>query len=148
MGQSGRPFLLHKFRTMRLGAESDGQARWAQPADERVTQVGRWLRRTHLDEAPQFLNVLMGEMSLVGPRPERPEFYDELERNVPYYRARLLVKPGITGWAQVNYSYSTSIDETFIKLQYDLYYIKHQSLWLDLAILFRTVGVVLSFQGT
>jgi exopolysaccharide biosynthesis polyprenyl glycosylphosphotransferase len=148
LGQGGQLFTLYKFRTMRAEAEGDGQARWAGLDDGRVTQIGKCLRRTHLDEAPQFWNVLKGEMSLVGPRPERPEFYEMLEAQIPFYRARLLVRPGITGWAQVNYPYSHSVNETATKLQYDLYYVKHQSLWLDVTILARTVGVVLAMQGT
>jgi lipopolysaccharide/colanic/teichoic acid biosynthesis glycosyltransferase len=147
LGQGGRPFELLKFRTMVPNAEADGQARWASHDDERVTRVGRFLRRTRLDEAPQFWNILKGEMGLAGPRPERPEFISALERHIPFYRARLMVKPGLTGWAQVNFGYGDSIEDMFVKLQYDLYYIKHRSLWLDLQILIRTVAVVLRFQG-
>jgi exopolysaccharide biosynthesis polyprenyl glycosylphosphotransferase len=148
LGQGGRPFEMYKFRTMVLQAEADGQARWAEPDDNRVTRVGRILRRTRLDETPQFWNVLAGHMSLVGPRPERPEFIASLETQIPFYRARLLVKPGITGWAQINYPYSRSVDEAAAKLQYDLYYVKHQSLWLDLVILTKTPRVLVTFEGT
>jgi lipopolysaccharide/colanic/teichoic acid biosynthesis glycosyltransferase len=110
--------------------------------------VGRWLRRYRLDEVPQFWNVLLGDMSLVGPRPERPEFIAELEHEIPFYSARHLVKPGITGWAQINYGYSATVADAAVKLQWDLYYIKHRSAWLDLMILVRTVGVVLAGKGT
>lgn len=147
MGQSGRLFTLWKFRTMVPEAEADG-ARWAQVNDERVTRVGRWLRRYRLDEAPQFFNVLLGQLSLIGPRPERPEFIAALEREIPFYRARHLVKPGLTGWAQVNYGYSATVADAAVKLQWDLYYIKHRSPWLDFVILLRTVGVVVSGRGT
>ncbi|MGH2521400.1 MAG: sugar transferase [Anaerolineales bacterium] len=148
LGKGGRLFLMPKFRTMIQEAEADGRPRWATPDDERVTAVGRFLRRSRLDEAPQLWSVMRGEMSLVGPRPERPEFIASLEKQIPFYRARLEVKPGITGWAQVNYGYGATVEDAAIKLQYDLYYIKHQSLWLDLLILTRTVGVVLRFTGT
>lgn len=148
LGQAGRPFTIFKFRTMLPDAEADGLARWASPDDDRVTRVGRFLRRTRLDEAPQFWNVLMGEMSLVGPRPERPEFIADLEKQIPFYRARLIVKPGLTGWAQVNYGYAATIADAALKLQWDLYYIKYRSIWLDVLILWRTVGVVLGFKGT
>ena len=148
MGQGGRLFTLWKFRTMIPEAEADGRPRWADSHDERVTRVGRWLRRYRLDEAPQFWNVLQGHLSLIGPRPERPEFIAELEREIPFYRARHLVKPGLTGWAQVNYGYSATVADAAVKLQWDLYYIKHRSAWLDIVILLRTIGVVLSGQGT
>lgn len=147
-GQGGRPFRLLKFRTMIAGAEADGQARWASAEDARVTRVGLWLRRTRLDELPQVWNVLRGDMSLVGPRPERPELIAVLEREIAFYRARLLVKPGLTGWAQVNYGYGRSVEDARVKLEYDLYYIKHQSLWLELMILLRTVEVVLGMKGS
>jgi lipopolysaccharide/colanic/teichoic acid biosynthesis glycosyltransferase len=147
-GQGGRPFQLLKFRTMIAGAEADGQARWARAIDARVTRVGRLLRRTRLDELPQLFNVLRGDMSLIGPRPERPELIAVLEQEIPFYRARLLVKPGLTGWAQVNYGYGRSVEDARVKLEYDLYYIKQQSIWLDLVILFRTVEVVLGMKGS
>jgi exopolysaccharide biosynthesis polyprenyl glycosylphosphotransferase len=148
MGRAGRTFRLIKLRSMVPDAEQDGQPRWAEGNDERVTRVGRFLRRTRLDELPQCLNVLRGEMSLIGPRPERPEFVAELQKCIPFYRSRLAVRPGLTGWAQVNYHYGSSVEDALVKLQYDLYYIKHQSLYLDLLILLKTIGVVLSFQGT
>lgn len=148
LGRGGQPFQVWKFRTMVAEAEADGQARWAAVDDERVTRVGRILRRMRLDELPQFWNVVTGEMSLVGPRPERPEMIAILEQHIPFYRARLLVKPGLTGWAQINYGYGSSIDDALAKLQYDLYYIKHQAGWLDLTIITRTVEVVLGMKGT
>lgn len=148
VGRGGSCFEVLKFRTMVPWAEADGQPRWAEHHDGRVTRVGRFLRRTRMDEVPQFWNVLRGEMSLIGPRPERPEFIALLERRIPFYRARLLVKPGITGWAQINYGYGNTVEDAMTKLQYDLYYIKQRSLWLDLQILAQTVGVVLGFKGT
>jgi exopolysaccharide biosynthesis polyprenyl glycosylphosphotransferase len=146
-GKGGRPFRIHKFRTMRQDAEKDGQARMAQESDDRVTRVGYFLRRTHLDELPQFWNVLRGEMSMVGPRSERPEWVTHFEKQIPFYRARLLVKPGITGWAQVNYGYVSTVEETTLKLEYDLYYIKHRSILMDLTIILRTVGQMIGFRG-
>jgi len=138
-GQGGRPFEMIKFRSMVKDAEAGGRPVWAAAEDPRVTRVGRVLRRTHLDELPQVINVFRGEMSIVGPRPERPELVAELEAIIPFYRARLAVRPGLTGWAQVNYGYGRSVEDALIKLQYDLYYIKHQSLWLDLRIIWRTL---------
>jgi exopolysaccharide biosynthesis polyprenyl glycosylphosphotransferase len=148
VGQGGRLFWLIKLRSMVPDAESEGGARWAEEYDRRVTRVGRFLRRTRLDEVPQLLNVLRGEMSLVGPRPERPEFVAQLQREIPFYRTRLAVRPGLTGWAQIKYPYARSMEDALIKLQYDLYYIKHQSLWLDLAILLKTFGVILRMRGS
>lgn len=142
VGKGGRLFTLYKFRTMMPDAESNGP-QWAQEADERVTRVGRVLRRLHLDELPQAINLLRGDMSFVGPRPERPEFVSELETAIPFYRARHAMPPGVTGWAQVNYRYGRSVEDALIKLQYDLYYIKHCSLVLDAVILVRTLGRVL-----
>ena len=136
-----------KFRTMRRDAEADGQVRWAQEGDTRATRVGRFLRKSHLDELPQFFNVLKGDMSLVGPRAERPELIEMFQKHIPFYRARLLVKPGVTGWAQVNFGYAATIEETIVKLEYDLYYIKHRSFLLDLLILLRTPATVLGFRG-
>ncbi len=147
LGQGGRPYAVVKFRTMHQDAEADGQALWAHRTDPRMTRVGRFLRRTHLDEIPQFWNVLRGEMSIVGPRPERPELVTELEKQIPFYRARLLIKPGITGWAQVNYGKGASIEGSAEKLEYDLYYIKHRSLLMDIWIVLRTVGSVFGFRG-
>ena len=147
LGKSGRPYQMVKFRTMRQDAEADGKPRWAKEDDERATRVGRFLRKTHIDEVPQFFNVLRGDMSLVGPRSERPELVDHFRKYVPFYRARLLVKPGITGWAQINYSYAATIEETIIKLEYDLYYIKHRNLLLDLIIMIRTPSTMFGMHG-
>jgi exopolysaccharide biosynthesis polyprenyl glycosylphosphotransferase len=147
-GRAGRPFQMLKFRTMVADAEADGQARWAAPGDPRVTRLGKLLRKTRVDEIPQFWNVLRGEMSLVGPRSERPELVAKLEKEVPFYRARLLARPGLTGWAQVNYRYGWSVEDALTKLEYDLYYIRHRSFWLDVRILIRTLGTVMRFQGT
>lgn len=147
VGLNGETFRVLKFRTMRPDAEKDG-AVWARPDDNRVTRVGRFLRRSRLDEIPQLLNVLMGHMSLVGPRPERPEFVAELERQIPHYPRRHYVLPGITGWAQVRFPYGSSIDDAEEKLKFDLYYLKHRSIWFDLLILARTVSVVLNKTGS
>jgi len=147
VGKSGKRYKIFKFRTMRKDAESDGIARPAKENDERVTRVGRLLRKSHLDEFPQFLNVLRGEMSLVGPRAERPEIVEELQAQIPFYRARLLVRPGVTGWAQINFGYASTVAANGIKLEYDLYYIKHRNLLLDFTILLRTVGAVVGFRG-
>jgi exopolysaccharide biosynthesis polyprenyl glycosylphosphotransferase len=146
-GRGGLPYQIFKFRTMRRDAEADGQPRWAREDDERATRVGRLLRKTHLDELPQFMNVLRGEMSLVGPRAERPELVEYFQKHIPFYRARLLVKPGITGWAQINFGYASTIEETISKLEYDLYYIKHRSILMDFIILLRTPSTVLGFRG-
>ncbi|HUH97144.1 MAG TPA: sugar transferase [Anaerolineales bacterium] len=147
VGRGGQVFKIYKFRTMHQGAEADGEARLALENDPRVTRVGNFLRKARLDELPQFWNVLSGEMSLVGPRAERPELVAEFQRQIPFYRARLLVKPGLTGWAQINYGYVANVTETVVKLEYDLYYIKHRSLVLDILIVLRTVGTVLSRKG-
>jgi exopolysaccharide biosynthesis polyprenyl glycosylphosphotransferase len=147
VGRGGREFRLLKFRTMVPDAEANGQAQWAGPSDPRTTRVGRFLRRTRLDELPNFLSVFRGDMSLVGPRPERPEFVATLEREVPFYRARLMARPGLTGWAQVNYPYGDSIEDAAAKLEYDLYYLKHRSFVFDVWIIARTVGTVLTFRG-
>ncbi len=146
-GQNANTYELIKFRTMQQDAEKDGTPQWTSIDDERVTRVGWFLRRTHLDELPQFINVLKGEMSLVGPRPERPELIRLFEEHVPFYRARLLVKPGITGWAQIHQQYAANVEETNEKLEYDLYYIKHRSLVLDLLVLLRTPATVLGLRG-
>jgi len=147
LGQGGRPYRILKYRTMRADAEADGKPQWALEADPRMTRVGRLLRRIYMDEVPQFWNVVLGDMSVVGPRPERPELVADLERGIPFYRARLLVKPGITGWAQINYGKGASIEGSAEKLEYDLFYIKHRGLVLDLWILLRTMGTVLGLQG-
>lgn len=142
----GQLYTLLKYRTMCQDAEAKTGAVWADKSDDRVTRVGRALRATRMDEIPQLINVLKGEMSLVGPRPERPEFIDELARKIPFYRERLLVLPGITGWAQVKYPYAASAEAARKKLQYDLYYIKHMSFLLDCQIMLRTVKII--FSGT
>jgi exopolysaccharide biosynthesis polyprenyl glycosylphosphotransferase len=147
LGRGAQPYNMLKFRTMKRNAEPNGKPQWAREHDARATRVGRILRKTHLDELPQFLNVLRGEMSLVGPRAERPELVDYFQEHIPFYRARLLVKPGITGWAQINYGYAASIDETIVKLEYDLYYIKNRSIMMDLVVLLRTPATVLGFRG-
>ena len=142
VGQNGHPFRLYKFRTMRVDAES-GKSVWCAPNDPRITRVGRLLRRMRLDELPQLYNVLIGQMSLVGPRPERPDIVDELNQKIPFYGERHLVKPGITGWAQISFRYGASVEDAKRKLQFDLYYLKHMSLELDVIILFRTAGTFL-----
>lgn len=147
-GRAGELFCIYKFRTMVADAEIDGKARWATKDDPRITRMGRFLRKSRLDELPQLLNVLRGDMSIIGPRPERPEFVEQLEGIVPFYRTRLVVKPGITGWAQINFDYGNTVDDAQIKLQYDLFYVRHWSIWMDLYIAFRTAGVVLQLKGT
>jgi exopolysaccharide biosynthesis polyprenyl glycosylphosphotransferase len=147
LGKGASVFRIYKFRTMKQNAEADGKVKTASENDPRVTRVGNFLRRTRLDELPQFLSVIRGEMSLVGPRAERPELVAEYQKQIPFYRARLLVKPGLTGWAQINYGYVATVKETVVKLEYDLYYIKHRSLTLDISIALRTVGTVLRRTG-
>jgi len=147
VGLDGRLFKVIKFRSMRNDAESDGKPRWATLDDERVTRVGRIIRRLRIDELPQLYNVLAGDMSLVGPRPERPYFVDQLTRDIPFYAVRHSVKPGLTGWAQVSYQYGSTVEDSVQKLQYDLYYVKNHTLFLDILILFQTVGVVLTGKG-
>jgi lipopolysaccharide/colanic/teichoic acid biosynthesis glycosyltransferase len=147
VGFRGKMFRIHKLRTMVLEAESGGMPVWAEPDDRRVTGVGRFLRRTRLDEVPQFWDVLRGNMSVVGPRPERPFFVEKLRREIPHYDWRHSVHPGITGWAQVNQGYAASSEESFRKLELDFYYIKNRSFPLDLKILFRTIGVILGRKG-
>jgi exopolysaccharide biosynthesis polyprenyl glycosylphosphotransferase len=146
-GKNGRPFRVHKFRSMRRDAERLGVAQWAQERDPRVTRVGRWLRLTRVDELPQLWNVLRGDMSLIGPRPERPEFDTQLAEQIPYYDTRYRVKPGISGWAQVMYPYGASVEDAREKLAYDLYYLKNCSVYLDLVITLRTIQVVLFGKG-
>jgi len=146
-GRAGDLFMIYKFRTMVAHAEHDGKARWASKGDPRITRVGQFLRKARLDELPQLFNVFRGEMSIIGPRPERPEFVEQLEEVIPFYRMRHLVKPGLTGWAQINYDYGNTVDDALVKLQYDFYYVRYWSIWLDLYILFRTVGVVLLLKG-
>lgn len=148
VGRNGQVFTLCKFRSMRVDAEAAGTPRWASRQDDRVTRVGRLIRLTRIDEIPQAINVLLGHMSLVGPRPERPAFVAELSRLIPHYDDRAVVRPGITGWAQVNYPYGASVEDARMKLAYDLYYVKHRSLFLDLLILVATVRVVLFQEGS
>ncbi len=146
VGLHGYPYVLLKFRSMREDAEAEG-VRWAEEGDVRITKFGHWLRKLRLDELPQFINVLKGEMSLVGPRPERPHFVEDLRKEIPYYDLRHTVRPGITGWAQTCFQYAASLEDSHVKLQYDLYYVKNLSLWLDIRILLRTVRVVLLGSG-
>ena len=147
VGLNGRLFNVIKFRSMRTDAEKDGKPRWATSGDSRVTRVGRVIRKLRVDELPQLISVLNGDMSLVGPRPERPFFVDQLTREIPFYAVRHSVKPGVTGWAQVRYHYGASVEDSAEKLQYDLYYVKNHTLFLDILVLFETVGVVLTAKG-
>ncbi len=147
VGQFGKPFTIFKFRSMFSDAEKDGLPVWARLNDDRTTRVGRFIRRTRIDELPQILNVFLGQMSFVGPRPERPYFVDELAAQIPYYHARHSVKPGITGWAQVRFPYGASVEDAMNKLQYDLYYVKNHSLFLDLMVLLQTAQVVVLGKG-
>ena len=146
VGLGGRTFVLVKFRSMRVDAEAAGPC-WASERDPRVTRLGRLLRLTRIDELPQLLNVLAGSMSLVGPRPERPHFVEQLTQIIPHFTDRIALKPGLTGWAQVNYPYGASVEDARQKLAYDLYYLQHRSLLLDLRILLATVCVVLCGRG-
>ncbi len=147
VGLEGKTFNVIKFRSMYVDAEKDGTPRWASVGDPRITKVGKWIRKTRIDELPQLFSVLKGDMSLVGPRPERPFFVEKLTKEIPFYAARHSVKPGLTGWAQVRYHYGSSVEDTQQKLQYDLYYVKNNSWFMDLVILFETVGVVLTGKG-
>jgi len=147
VGENGRPFTLCKFRSMRTDAEQAGTPIWARDGDARITRVGRFIRKTRLDELPQLWNVLRGDMSFVGPRPERPYFVAELSKQIPFYQQRHAVKPGVTGWAQVKYRYGSSVEDAMEKLRYDLYYIKHLSVVFDMTIVFDTVKVVLFRKG-
>jgi sugar transferase (PEP-CTERM system associated) len=147
VGENGRAFTLSKFRSMRKDAEKGGTPIWAQDGDNRVTRIGRFIRKTRLDELPQLWNVVRGDMSFVGPRPERPFFVDQLSKEIPFYQQRHAVKPGLTGWAQVKYRYGSSLEDAMEKLRYDLYYIKHLSVFFDLTIVFDTVKVVLFRKG-
>ncbi|BAO74389.1 sugar transferase [Winogradskyella sp. PG-2] len=146
VGKNSKPFRILKLRTMVVNAEKDG-VKWAKKDDKRVTKFGRFLRRSRLDEVPQFYNVLKGEMSIIGPRPERPFFVNELSRIIPFYETRHIIKPGLTGWAQVNTRYGSSIDDSLTKLQYDLYYIKHRSIFLDFSITVKTLSTILYYRG-
>jgi exopolysaccharide biosynthesis polyprenyl glycosylphosphotransferase len=148
VGRGGRIFTLLKFRSMRVDAEKEGKAQWAQANDARVTRVGRFIRGTRIDELPQLFNVLRGEMSFVGPRPERPAFVADLTGQIPFYDVRHCVNPGLTGWAQVRHRYGASVADAGRKLQFDLYYVKNHSLALDVLILLETVRVVLLREGS
>jgi exopolysaccharide biosynthesis polyprenyl glycosylphosphotransferase len=147
LGRGGREFKIIKFRTMRQDAETGGKPQMAGENDPRITRVGNFMRSTRLDEVPQFWNVLRGEMSLVGPRAERAQWVATFQQEIPFYRARLLVKPGISGWAQINYGYASTVEDTAVKLEYDLYYIKHRSVAMDFVIILRTISTVLGRKG-
>ncbi len=147
VGQAGQIFKVIKFRSMRRDAERDGRPKWASANDSRVTRVGKLIRKLRIDELPQLINVLKGEMSLVGPRPERPFFVEQLSRDIPFYAARHSVKPGVTGWAQVRYPYGASVEDAVQKLQYDLYYVKNHTLFLDIIVFLETIEVVLTGRG-
>lgn len=146
-GKGGRIFRIYKYRSMVQNAEAFGEVKAAEENDPRITRVGNFLRKTRLDEMPQFWSVVRGESSLVGPRAERPELVAEFQKKIPFYRARLLVKPGLTGWAQINYGYVASVRETMVKLEYDLYYIKHRTIGMDINIVLRTIGTVIRRTG-
>ena len=147
VGKDGRIFTLYKFRSMYLDAEMSSGAVWAKADDPRITRIGKWIRKLRIDELPQLFNVLKGEMSVVGPRPERPEFVCELSQRIPYYAQRHCVKPGITGWAQINHRYADTVEDTIIKLEYDLFYIKNLAPALDAFIIFHTAKVMLLSRG-
>ncbi|WP_411767127.1 sugar transferase [Winogradskyella sp. A3E31] len=146
IGRNSTIFTIYKLRTMEVGAEGD-KAQWATKNDSRITRFGRFLRRSRLDEIPQFYNVLKGDMSLIGPRPERPYFVSELSQSIPFYETRHIIKPGLTGWAQVNTRYGASVEDSLTKLQYDLYYIKHRSFFLDISIILKTFSTVIYYRG-
>ncbi len=147
LGRNGRIYKIIKFRTMRNEKSENALATPTTENDERITKIGKLLRKSHLDELPQFLNILKGEMSLVGPRAEQPFIVEELQAKIPFYRSRLFVKPGLTGWAQINYGYASNAEQNAIKLEYDLYYIKHRNIVLDIAILFQTISSVFGLKG-
>jgi lipopolysaccharide/colanic/teichoic acid biosynthesis glycosyltransferase len=147
VGRGGQRFWVIKFRSMVVDAEKHVGTVWAAENDPRITPAGRLLRKMRLDEFPQFWNILRGDMSLIGPRPERPYFVDQLVQQYPFYRVRHAVKPGLTGWAQVKYRYGASLEDSLMKLQYDLYYIKRQGIALDFEILLKTISVVLGLKG-
>ncbi|WP_418263854.1 exopolysaccharide biosynthesis polyprenyl glycosylphosphotransferase [Flavobacterium faecale] len=146
IGKDGVAFKIWKLRTMIKNAETNG-AVFSTPNDHRITRFGKFLRKTRIDEIPQFVNVIKGDMALIGPRPERPEFVRQIAATMPFYETRHIIKPGVTGWAQVNYSYGENIDDSLIKLQYDLYYIKHRSFYLDLNISLKTITTILFYRG-
>ncbi|MBV1911043.1 MAG: TIGR03013 family PEP-CTERM/XrtA system glycosyltransferase [Kangiellaceae bacterium] len=147
VGQDGRHFDLLKFRSMIVDAEKDGEAKWASPSDARITRIGMFIRKVRIDELPQLLNIFRGDMSIVGPRPERPEFVTKLEKQIPFFQARHSVKPGLAGWAQLKYPYGASEKDAYNKLQYDLYYVKNHSIFMDAFILLQTVEVILLGKG-
>lgn len=147
VGLNGRPYRIYKLRSMKPDAEGKTGAVFAQKNDMRVTRVGKFMRKTRLDELPQLWNILKGDMSMIGPRPERPEHVERLQEKIPFYRTRHIIRPGVTGWAQVKYNYGANDEDSLVKLQYDLYYIRHQSLLLDFGILIRTIGKVLRMSG-
>jgi lipopolysaccharide/colanic/teichoic acid biosynthesis glycosyltransferase len=146
VGLNGRIFTIYKFRTMVADAEAEG-AKWATKNDPRVTRIGQFMRKTRLDEVPQLLNVLRGDMSFVGPRPERPEFVSWLSEEIPFYDVRTTIRPGLTGWAQIRYGYGATLAESREKLAYDLYYVKHKTLGLDLLIMFETIKTIIRRRG-
>ena len=146
VGEAGRQFSVYKFRTMRQDAEAGG-AKWASKNDPRVTRLGLFMRKTRIDEVPQLWNVLRGDMGFVGPRPERPEFVPWLAEQLPFYNLRHIIRPGLTGWAQVRYGYGATLEESREKLEYDLYYVKHASLGFDLLIMFETIKIILRRKG-
>ncbi|MCF6308052.1 MAG: exopolysaccharide biosynthesis polyprenyl glycosylphosphotransferase [Flavobacteriaceae bacterium] len=146
VGRNGKPFKIYKLRSMVTDAEKDG-AKYASKIDSRVTKFGRFLRKSRFDEIPQFINVILGNMSVIGPRPERPVFVKELSEKIPFYEVRHIIKPGVTGWAQVNASYGVTTDDALEKLQYDLFYIKHRSFFLDISIVFKTLSTIIFFRG-
>jgi len=147
VGQDGKNFDLLKFRSMIVNAEKKGEAKWASQSDSRVTRVGKFIRKVRIDELPQLLNIFRGDMSIVGPRPERPEFVEKLEKKIPFFQARHSVKPGLAGWAQLKYPYGASEEDAYNKLQYDLYYVKNHSIFMDAFILLQTVEVILLGKG-
>jgi lipopolysaccharide/colanic/teichoic acid biosynthesis glycosyltransferase len=144
----GKYFEVLKFRSMNVDAEKSNGAQWASENDPRATRIGRFLRKYRLDELPQFVNVIRGEMSFVGPRPERPCFVEELRKTIPYYDERHSVRPGVTGWAQVQFRYGATIEDAYRKLEYDLFYLQHMSLTFDLAIILQTIRIVLGARGS
>jgi lipopolysaccharide/colanic/teichoic acid biosynthesis glycosyltransferase len=146
VGRRGKTFVLYKFRSMRLDAEAAGP-QWAGEDDPRITRIGRFIRRTRIDEIPQVFNVLKGDMSFIGPRPERPHFVESLRKQIPFYNERHRVRPGITGWAQINYPYGASIEEAKAKLEYDLYYVKNHTWFLDIVTMFQTLRIALGGIG-
>jgi len=146
VGKNNKVFTIYKLRSMVFDAEKNG-AVFAEKNDVRITRFGKFLRKSRLDEVPQFINILKGQMAIIGPRPERPVFVKQIAQKLPFYQTRHVIKPGLTGWAQVNHSYTDTIDDALIKLQYDLFYIKHRSIFLDINIIIKTIGTVLFYKG-